>query len=107
MNYLILGKQVFNNNLSGTKFTEKLIVKSDKDLSDEELIKKFERHLVLNYVKEGWDEEEYSTWSEEEYFDVYDENGVANHVDYIFKTPDMIPNLKEVFIDDDYDAYDY
>ena len=33
MNYLILGKQVFANNLSGTEFTEKLVIKSDKELS--------------------------------------------------------------------------
>ena len=103
MNYLILGKQVFGNNSSGTEFTEKLIVKSDKELSDEELIKKFERHLVYEYTKEGWDEEEYSTWTEEEHFDVYDENGNANHVDYIFKTTDTIPDLKEIDIDDYYD----
>ena len=100
MNYLILGKQVFGNNLSGTEFTEKLVISSDKELSDEELIKKFQDHLVCNYVKEGWDEEEYSSWSEEEYFDVYDENGNSNKVDYIFKTSDIIPDLKEIDIDE-------
>ena len=103
MNYLIIGKQRFSNDFSGTEFTEKLIVKSYKELSDEELIKKFERHLVYEYTKEGWDEEEYSTWTEEEHFDVYDENGNANHVDYIFKTTDTIPDLKEIDIDDYYD----
>ena len=103
MNYLILGKQVFGNNLSGTEFTEKLVIKSDKEFSDEQLIKAFERHLVYGYVKEGWEEEEYSTWSDKEYFDVYDENGNANHVDYILKTPDTIPDFEEIDIDDDYD----
>ena len=58
MNYLILGKQVFGNNLSGTEFTEKLVISSDKDFSDEELIRAFERHLVYEYVEEGWEEEE-------------------------------------------------
>ena len=103
MNYLILGKQVFGNNLSGTEFTEKLVIKSDKEFSDEQLIKAFERHLVYEYVAEGWEEEEYSTWSEEEYFDVYDENGNANHVDYILKTSDTIPDFEEIDIDDYYD----
>ena len=102
MNYLILGKQVFGNNLSGTEFTEKLVIKNDQELSDEQLIKAFERHLVYQYTKEGWEEEEYSTWSEEEHFDVYDENGNANHVDYILKTSDTIPNFKEIDFDDHY-----
>ena len=104
MNYLILGKQVFGNNLSGTEFTEKLVIKNDQELSDEQLIKAFERHLVYQYTKEGWEEEEYSTWSEEEHFDVYDENGNANHVDYILKTSDTIPKFKEIDIDDYYDV---
>ena len=104
MNYLILGKQVFGNNLSGTVFTEKLVIKNDQELSDEQLIKAFERHLVYQYTKEGWEEEEYSTWSEEEHFDVYDENGNANHVDYILKTSDTIPDFKEIDIDDYYDV---
>tara|TARA_R100001510_G_C7604144_1_gene169826 strand:- start:506 stop:820 length:315 start_codon:yes stop_codon:yes gene_type:complete len=103
MNYLILGKQVFGNNLSGTEFTEKLVIKSDEDLLDEQLIKAFERHLVYQYTKEGWEEEEYSTWTEEEHFNVYEENGNSNQVDYIFKTSDMIPDFKEIDINDYYD----
>ena len=51
MNYLILGKQVFGNNLSGTEFTEKLVIKSDKEFSDEQLIKAFERHIVYQYIE--------------------------------------------------------
>ena len=102
MNYLILGKQVFGNNLSGTEFTEKLVISSDKDFSDEELIKAFERHLVYQYTKEGWEEKEYSSWTEQEHFDVYDENGNGNHVDYILKTSDPIPNLEEIDFDDNY-----
>ena len=103
MNYIILGKQVFGNNLSGTEFTEKLVIKSDKEFSDEQLIKAFERHIVYQYIEEGWEEKEYSTWSEKEYFDVYDENGNANHVDYILKTSDTIPDFEEIDIDDYYD----
>ena len=103
MNYLILGKQVFGNDLSGTEFTEKLIIKSDKEFTDEQLIKAFERHLVYQYTKEGWEEEEFSSWTEEEHFDVYDENGNANHVDYILKTSDAIPDFEEIDIDDYYD----
>ena len=99
MNYLILGKQVFGNNLSGTEFTEKLVIKSDKELTDEQLIKAFERHLVYKYTKD-WDDSD--TWTEQEHFDVYDENGNANHVDYILKTSDPIPDFKEIDIDDDY-----
>ena len=103
MNYLILGKQVFGNDLSGTEFTEKLVISSDKEFSDEQLIKAFERHLVYQYTKEGWEEEEFSTWTEQEHFDVYDENGNANHVDYILKTSDTIPDFEEIDIDDYYD----
>ena len=103
MNYLILGKQVFGNDLSGTEFTEKLIIKSDKEFTDEQLIKAFERHLVYQYTKEGWEEEEFSSWTEEEHFDVYDENGNANHVDYILKTSNNIPDFEEIDIDDYYD----
>ena len=103
MNYLIIGKQVFGNNLSGTEFTEKLVISSDKEFSDEQLIKAFERHLVYQYTKKGWEEEEFSTWTEQEHFDVYDENGNANHVDYILKTSDTIPDFEEIDIDDYYD----
>jgi|TARA_R100000149_G_C5852971_1_gene121139 hypothetical protein len=103
MNYLILGKQVFGNNLSGTEFTEKLVISSDKEFTDEQLVKAFERHLVYQYTKEGWEEEEFSTWTEEDHFDVYDENGNANHVDYILKTSDTIPDFEEIDIDDYYD----
>ena len=101
MNYLIIGKQVFGNNLSGTEFTEKLVISSDKDFSDEELIKAFERHLVYRYTQEGWEDSD--TWTEEEHFDVYDENGLSNHVDYILKTSNTIPDFKEIDIDDYYD----
>ena len=100
MNYLILGKQVFGNNLSGTEFTEKLVIKNDQELSDKQLIKKFERHLVYEYTKD-WDDSD--TWTEQEHFDVYDENGNANHVDYILKTSDTIPDFEEIHIDDYYD----
>ena len=100
MNYLILGKQVFGNNLSGTEFTEKLVIKNDQELSDKQLIKKFERHLVYEYTKD-WDDSD--TWTEQEHFDVYDENGNANHVDYILKTSNNIPNFEEIDIDDYYD----
>ena len=103
MNYLILGKQLLGNDLSGTEFTEKLVIKSDKEFSDEQLIKAFERHLVYRYTQEGWEEEEFSTWTEQEHFDVYDENGLSNHVDYILKTSDKIPDFKEIYIDDYYD----
>ena len=101
MNYLILGKQVFGNNLSGTEFTEKLVIKSDKEFSDEQLIKAFQRHLVYRYTEEGW--EESKTWTEQEHFDVYDTNGNANHVDYILKTPNSIPDFEEIDIDNYYD----
>ena len=101
MNYLIIGKQVFGNNLSGTEFTEKLVIKSDKEFTDEQLVKAFERHLVYRYTQEGWEESD--TWTEEEHFDVYDENGLSNHVDYILKTPNTIPDFKEIDIDDYYD----
>lgn len=100
MNYLILGKQVFSNDLSGTQYPERLVVSSDKDLSDKELIKAFERHLVYAYTKD-WDDSE--TWTEEDHFAVYDENGNANHVDCILKTPDTIPDFEEIWIDDYYD----
>ena len=103
MNYLIIGKQVFGNNLSGTEFTEKLVISSDKEFTDEQLVKAFERHLVYQYTKEGWEEEEFSSWTEQEHFDVYDENGNANHVDYILKTSDTIPDFEEIDIDDYYD----
>ena len=100
MYYLIIGKQVFGNNLSGTEFTEKLVIKNDQELSDKQLIKKFERHLVYEYTKD-WDDSD--TWTEQEHFDVYDENGNANHVDYILKTSNNIPNFEEIDIDDYYD----
>ena len=101
MNYLILGKQLLGNDLSGTEFTEKLVISSDKDFWDEQLIKAFERHLVYRYTQEGW--EDSNTWTEEEHFDVYDEYGLSNHVDYILITPDTIPDFKEIDIDDYYD----
>ena len=101
MNYLILGKQVFGNNLSGTEFTEKLVIKSDKEFSDDQLKKAFERHLVYQYTEEGWEESD--TWTEEDHFAVYHENGNANHVDYILKTSDTIPDFEEIDIDDYYD----
>ena len=100
MNYLILGKQVFGNNLSGTEFTEKLVIKSHKEFSDEQLIKAFERHLVYRYT-DDWEDSD--TWTEQEHFDVYDENGNANHVDYILKTSNNIPDFEEIDIDDYYD----
>ena len=100
MNYLIIGKQVFGNNLSGTEFTEKLVISSDKEFSHEQLIKAFEHHLVYKYTKD-WDDSD--TWREQEHFDVYDENGNANHVDYILKTSDTIPDFEEIDIDDYYD----
>ena len=100
MNYLILGKQVFSNDLSGTEYSERLVISSDKELKDEELIKAFQRHLVYQYTKD-WEDSE--TWSEEDHFSVYDENGNANHVDHILKTLDTIPNFEEVDIDDYYD----
>ena len=100
MNYLILGKQVFGNNLSGTEFTEKLVIKNNQELSDKQLVKEFERHLVYEYTKD-WDDSD--TWTEQEHFDVYDENGNANHVDYILKTLDTIPDFEEIDIDDYYD----
>ena len=100
INYLILGKQVFGNNLSGTEFTEKLVISSDKQFTDEQLIKEFKRHLVYQYTKD-WDDSD--TWTEEDHFAVYNENGNANHVDYILKTSDAIPNFEEIDIDDYYD----
>ena len=100
MNYLILGKQVFSNDLSGTEYSERLVISSDKQLTDEELVKEFERHLVYKYTKD-WDDSD--TWTEQEHFDVYDENGNANHVDYILKTSDTIPDFVEIHIDDYYD----
>ena len=100
MNYLILGKQVFGNNLSGTEFTEKLVIKSDKEFSHKQLIKKFHSYLVYKYTKD-WDDSD--TWTEQEHFDVYDENGNANHVDYILKTSDTIPDFEEIDIDDYYE----
>ena len=100
MNYLILGKQVFSNDLSGLEYSERLVISSDKELTDEELIKAFERHLVYQYTKD-WEDSD--TWTEQEHFDVYDENGNGNHVDYILKTSDTIPNFEEVDIDDYYD----
>ena len=100
MNYLILGKRVFSNDLSGTEYSERLVITSDKQLTDEELVKEFERHLVYKYTKD-WDDSD--TWTEQEHFDVYDENGNANHVDYILKTSDTIPDFEEIHIDDYYD----
>ena len=100
MNYLIIGKQVLGNNLSGTEFTEKLVISSDKEFTDEQLIIKFHSHLVYKYTKD-WDDSD--TWTEQEHFDVYDENGNANHVDYILKTPYSIPDFEEIDIDDYYD----
>ena len=76
-------------------------IKSDKELTDEELIKAFQRHLVYQYTEEGWEDSD--TWTEEDHFDVYDENGNANHVDYILKTSDTIPDFEEIDIDDYYD----
>ena len=100
MNYLILGKQLLGNDLSGTEFTEKLAIKSHKEFSDEQLIKAFERHLVYRYT-DDWEDSD--TWTEEDHFAVYDENGNANHVDYILKTSDTIPDFEEIDIDDYYD----
>ena len=100
MNYLILGKQVFGNNLSCTEFTEKLVIKSHKEFSDEQLIKAFERHLVYRYT-DDWEDSD--TWTEEDHFAVYDENGLSNQVDYILKTPNTIPDFEEIDIDDYYD----
>ena len=100
MNYLILGKQLLGNDLSGTEFTEKLVIKSHKEFSDEQLIKAFERHLVYRYTD---DREDSDTWTEEDHFAVYDENGLSNHVDYILKTPNTIPDFEEIDIDDYYD----
>ena len=93
MNYLVVGQHKFN---SADSWREHLIFSSEKELTDEELERKFYMHYVYKFFEDDFTftPEDRKSWSEEDYIDTFQENDGDAFVDYILVTDDSIPILK-------------
>lgn len=93
MNYLVVGQHKFN---SADSWREHLIFSSDKELTDEELERKFYMHYVYKFFEDDFTftPEDRKGWSEEDYIDTFQENDGDAIVDYILKTEEPIPTFE-------------
>lgn len=94
MNYLVVGQHKFN---SAESWREHLVFSSDKELTDEELERKFYMHWVYKFfenMKSTFTEEDTKNWTEKDYIETFEENDGDAIVDYILKSEEPIPTLK-------------
>ena len=88
MNYLVIGEHKFN---SSDSWKEHLVFSSDKELTDEELERKFYMHWVYKFPEDSDNTED---WTEKDYIEFFQENDGDAVVDYILKTEESIPTLE-------------
>ena len=88
MNYLVIGEHKFN---SSDSWKEHLVFSSDKELTDEELERKFYMHWVYKFPENS---DNTKDWTEQEYIEFFQENDGDAVVDYILKTEESIPTLE-------------
>ena len=89
MNYLVVGQHKYN---SADSWREHLIFSSEKELTDEELEKKFYMHWVYKFSEECDGAED--GWTEDDYIEFFEENDGDAIVDYILKTEEPIPSFE-------------
>lgn len=89
MNYLVVGQHRYN---SADSWREYLIFSSDKELTDEELERKFYMHWVYKFSEECDGAED--DWTEDDYIEFFEENDGDAIVDYILKTKESIPDFE-------------
>ena len=89
MNYLVVGQHKYN---SADSWREYLIFSSDKELTDEELERKFYMHWVYKFSEECDGAED--GWTEDDYIEFFEENDGDAIVDYILKTKESIPSFE-------------
>jgi len=83
MNYLVIGRE--GGTCCGDESWENSISKvfsTDVELTKEELIEKFHKHVVLSFFEDGADE----TWTDDDFEQAYEEENGWNCVDTIFKS---------------------
>ena len=88
MNYLVIGEHKFN---SSDSWKEHLVFSSDKELTDEELERKFYMHWVYKFPEDSDNTED---WTEQDYIEFFQEKDGDAFVDYILKTEESIPTLE-------------
>ena len=88
MNYLVIGEHKFN---SSDSWKEHLVFSSDKELTDEELERKFYMHWVYKFPEDSDNTED---WTEQDYIEFFQENDGDAFVDYILETEESIPTLE-------------
>ena len=93
MNYLVVGQHKFN---SADSWREHLVFSSEKELTDEELERKFYMHWVYKFFEDDltFTEEDRRNWSEQDYIETFQENDGDAFVDYILKSEETIPTLE-------------
>ena len=87
MNYLVIGEHKFN---SSDSWKEHLVFSSDKELTDEELERKFYMHWVYKFSEDDYE----ADWNEKDHIEFFQENDGDAVVDYILKTEESIPTLE-------------
>ena len=88
MNYLVIGEHKYN---SANSWKEHLVFSSDKELTDEELERKFYMHWVYKFSEDADDTRD---WDEKDHIEFFQENDGDAVVDYILKTEESIPTLE-------------
>ena len=87
MNYLVIGEHKFN---SSDSWKEHLVFSSDKELTNEELERKFYMHWVYKFSEDDYE----ADWDEKDHIEFFKENDGDAAVDYILKTEKSIPTLE-------------
>ena len=91
MNYLVIGREGFD---SDAQIKTTRVFSSDIELTKEELIEKWHKKAVLDFI--GSDAE--PDWTDEDFEETYEEADAWNWVDMIFKSEKPI-ELEEMFND--------